>query len=341
MDIDQLIYKKLSGTANDKEIIELIEWLKKDEKNKLIYQAIEADWKGEENKVKDYKKDVWGKLEGRIHDAQNINFDAISNTKKSKSFIVALSESFYKVAAVLLILITATFFVYFFNADNSNLSEIPVKDDTLITKYNPAGIKSTIVLPDKSKVKLNADSKLIFPESFTGQYRKVILDGEAFFDVTENPEKPFIVVTKNLTTEVKGTSFNINAYDENIYVAVESGLVSTYKNNVDGLYIQPGEMAIYKPNAKSSYLTKRQFKADEIAWKEGVMVFDNSSFQEVKETLMRWYGVEIILKRDIKFEKGINGNYKNATLKSVMESISYAGKFEYKIDYKNDQLTIW
>ena len=341
MDIDSIIYKKLTGTASKEELLQLIDWIKKDNNNKLIFQEIENNWRGEQAKLQTLKQDLWSNLQEKI-DAENRAFSnsQIMTTPKKKASFIDFYNPLSRVAAILLLLVTSCIIFFILNEEASqplNVAELP----EIITKYNPVGVKSTIILPDKSKVKLNADSKLIFPKAFIGNNRKVTLEGEAFFEVTENPDKPFLVITKALTTEVKGTSFNIKAYDEQVYVAVSSGLVTSYENNENGIYIQPGEMAIYQSNGPKTTLTKRQFKEDEIAWKDGKIVFEKASFEEVKNTLIRWYGIEIKQNRHIVFKEGFKGNYQNATLESVMESISFAGEFDYKIDYKNNELTIW
>ena len=341
MDIDSIIYKKLTGTASKEEILQLIDWIKNDSNNKLIFQEIESNWKGEQVKVKAIKKEIWSDLQKKIDTENQVNSNTLTlPTPKKKGTLINFFGPFSRVAAVFLILLTSCAIFFIFNKEEVESKGIVELPETII-KYNPVGVKSTIILPDKSKVRLNADSKLIFPATFKGKNRKVTLEGEAFFEVTENPDKPFLVITKDLTTEVKGTSFNINAYYDQVYVAVASGLVTSYKNKENGIYIQPGEMAIYRSNDPQSVLTKRQFEEEEIAWKDGKIVFDKATFEEVKETLIRWYGIEIKQTRKIVFKEGFKGSYQNATLKSIMESISFAGEFNYKIDYKNDELTIW
>ncbi|MEM1134368.1 MAG: FecR family protein [Bacteroidota bacterium] len=339
MDIDELIYKKLNGTATPEEVSELIKWLNSDEKNPFIYQGIENHWKGEKENLKQYKANTWDGLLEKIHVAKKeapTPVRVVSNNKNPFSIDI------WKFAASLLILLIASYTLWI----NYKSKPVPIKQAIEVEmniRYNPAGVKSTITLPDKSVVKLNSESKLSFPKVFSGLNRKVYLEGEAFFEVEENPQKPFIIQTGELNTEVKGTSFNINAFpDRNkVSIAVVSGLVSVYDSQKE-IAILPGELALYELiDNSSNQLNKRNFESEEIAWKDGIIVFREASFTEVKETLERWYGIKIKLQRNISFQQGFTGSYEHEPLNSVMESISFAGEFHYKIDTDSNQVIIW
>ena len=335
MEIDQLIYKKLEGSISTEENAILTDWLadKNSPQNQVIFQEIERHWKSENEKLDLYKSNSWQKFQNKItepeipiHQARKTNFIGLHT----------------KIAASIILLIGAFMFWFIYQQESAQeLTE--VKQVEMITKYNPAGIKTTLVLPDKSKVKLNADSKLIFPKSFNGKTREVTLNGEAFFEIEENPEKPFIVHTGEINTEVKGTSFNVSAYpsDNNVSIAVVTGLVLSY-NKENQVYIKPGEMAVYNaPDNSDIQILKRKYNPDEIAWRDGKIIFKKSSFETVKKKLELWYGVKITTSRNISFDKGFTGNYQNESLQSIMESISFAGKFKYNIDSENKELFIW
>ncbi len=341
MDIDEVIYKKLNGQATKEELVFLIEWVKQSDKNQLVFTEIETHWQGKDKKLAQLKKDTWEQLNSSISKEEE-GKQLHREREPGKNFFL----TFRKVAATVLILLSIGLGWYYLDALVS--SHTPTSTDPIefITRYNPMGVKSTIVLPDKSKVKLNSNSKITFPKVFTGDFREVSLEGEAFFEVTKIPEKPFLVKTGSLTTEVKGTSFNINAYDmeNDIQVAVESGLVSVYCKK-DGTFLHPGEMAEYTSEegegGNGSTLKKRKFAPEEIAWKDGLIVFSSSSFQEVMEKLHYWFGVEVIQKKKIEFREGFTGKYQNRSLDEIMKSISYSANFKYKIDRQKNTLIIW
>ena len=118
---------------------------------------------------------------------------------------------FYKIAATLLLVALFTFIAFHFTKNTTE----HVKTATAITKENQRGRKSTIFLKDGSIVYLNAESSIRYPEVFPDSARIVKLQGEAYFDIARDPDKPFIVQVGNLRVSVLGTSFNINAYEEN------------------------------------------------------------------------------------------------------------------------------
>ncbi len=335
MEIDQLIYKKLEGSITTEENSILSNWLadKNSPQNQIIFQEIERHWQSENEKLDLYKANALKKFQEKIAEPAT----PIHQTRKTNFIGI-----YAKIAAAVILLI-GVFAIWFSYQQEPAQQLVEVKPVEMITKYNPAGIKTTLVLPDKSKVKLNADSKLIFPKSFNGKTREVTLDGEAFFEIEENPEKPFIVHTREISTEVKGTSFNVSAYpsNNNVSIAVVTGLVLSY-NKENQVYIKPGEMAVYnEPDNSDIQILKRKYTPDEIAWKDGKIIFKKSSFEEVKKELELWYGIKITTQRPINFDKGFTGSYQNESLKGIMESISFAGKFKYKIDIENKELLIW
>jgi ferric-dicitrate binding protein FerR (iron transport regulator) len=224
------------------------------------------------------------------------------------------------------------------------LSDKALKDDQIVSnefveKYNPKGQKLQITFTDGTKVKLNSDTKISYKKHFDPEKREVYLEGEAFFEVTKDSNRPFIVNTGNLSTRVLGTSFNIRAYPEeqNIQVAVSTGLVAVEDHSIvaqnpdnTSIILSPDEMADY--NIAQKYSKVRTIDIDKItSWSNGVLVFDDPTFDEVVYTLERWYGVEFKFERSKPVLKGYRVEHKNESLPKVLEGISFASRFEYEI----------
>lgn len=205
-----------------------------------------------------------------------------------------------------------------------------------IEKKTPKGIKTTLKLPDGSMVKLNADSKLTFPESFLSTIREVTLEGEAFFEIRKDSLRPFIVKTDKLNTSVLGTSFNVKAYaGDDVEVALVTGKVNVSGNSsvVGDVQLLPTEMAIYHHNSRS--IEKTVFNPiEKLAWRENTLYFNNSSFEDIIKTLERWYGVDFIVKRPPGIQERFTGDYKNESLKSVLKGMSFSLDFEFEIQDK-------
>jgi ferric-dicitrate binding protein FerR (iron transport regulator) len=161
----------------------------------------------------------------------------------------------------------------------------------------PAGGGYMVILPDESKVWLNASSSLRYPPVFTGSHRRVDLKGEGYFEVKHNSKMPFVVNLPNHTqVTVLGTSFNVNAYDDEpaIKTTLFEGIVRV--NSADTsryLTIEPGQQAIITPDGKMS-MVRLQNVNDASAWHNGYFEFNDETMEPIMRSIARWYDAEII-----------------------------------------------
>ena len=209
-----------------------------------------------------------------------------------------------------------------------------------VEKVSQHGQKSTIPLSDGSQVKLNSGSKLIFPKLFEGNTREVFLEGEAFFEVEKDPGSPFIVRSGDLVTTVLGTSFNIKAYpgEEAIEVTVATGKVKVQKDAAKDqdnimanqeLELTPNQQAVYSLTGDD--LTKLEVDAEKyLDWSNGTLHFEETRFEEVIVTLSRWYDVDFELMHEGLNDCLIIGEYNNASLYTVLESLKVVLGIEYQ-----------
>lgn len=157
----------------------------------------------------------------------------------------------------------------------------------------PRGGKYQVVLPDGSRVWLNAESELTYPVYFTGSTRAVTLKGEGYFEVTHRPEQPFIVKSKGQEVTVLGTHFNIKAYENEPFTetTLVSGSVRVRQSGTGAQRLLiPGEQA----KVNESILDVARISVDEqIAWKDNQFVFRNTDIRTVMRQLERWYNVEL------------------------------------------------
>lgn len=225
------------------------------------------------------------------------------------------------------------------------------------------GSRSQLTLPDGSKVWLNAGSKLDYPKQFTGKTREVKLEGEAYFDVTENKHQPFLVHTKAFTVKVLGTAFNIRAYvDEDsaatslIRGSVEVALLSNESNKI---VLRPNEKLTVpqltmrqetvsettgaQSQVSEKEIIKSQVSIDrtntivETAWISNKLSFKNMSFQQIASSLEKWFAVEIKFKNDKTKHLKLSGSFEGESLEDILTAFSVAdidgGKqFSFKKD---------
>jgi len=205
--------------------------------------------------------------------------------------------------------------------------------DIYNTIETPRGGQYQIVLPDGSKVWLNAATTLRYPANFKGlKERHVELDGEAYFEVAHNAACPFIVTAGNQTVRVLGTHFNIMAYKDEkaVKTTLLQGSVKLTSGSVSGL-LKPGE--------QGSIFNKALFvvpvKADEIiAWKNGLFVFNNTDLYTLMRQLARWYDVNIQYDAGVKSDVFFGKIERSASLTEVLKILELGG-VHFRIEGRN------
>lgn len=208
----------------------------------------------------------------------------------------------------------------------------------------PRGGRHEIVLSDGSKVWLNAASSLTFPTLFKGNIRNVSLTGEGYFEVARNLTMPFHVTINDITVEVLGTHFNVNAYSDEHSVAttlvegsvkVKSGASGNGESQT--VLLKPGEQVDL---AKDGRL-KVNHHADieqAVAWKDNNFEFNNAAIPTIMRQISRWYDVEVDYKGSIP-ERRLTGKFsRNVNLSQLVEMLRYTG-MNMKIE--NKKIIIW
>lgn len=150
-----------------------------------------------------------------------------------------------------------------------------------------------IILPDSTRITLNAGSVLIYPEAFSAKERSVYLSGEAVFEVTHSDELPFMVNTSDLTIRVHGTTFNVNAYPESRNTSAtlcEGSISATLKNNGESILMIPEERLSYDRETGKSTIS-RVNPSEDTAWKRGDMCFRSENIHAIVKAIERKYGI--------------------------------------------------
>lgn len=183
---------------------------------------------------------------------------------------------------------------------NDNVIESSTSHQTVTPEMNqlviPYGRTSEILLPDGTRVFLNAGSRLIYPNFFADKNREVFLVGEAFFDVEHNAGKPFIVQTTDIRVQVLGTQFNVSAYpsDNIIETVLTSGKVRLEQNN-SGIFsetieLSPGQLASFSKTERTTQLKNVDIE-NYTLWKENLLKFESTDLNRVLKRLERYYNI--------------------------------------------------
>nr|WP_319399515.1 FecR domain-containing protein [uncultured Carboxylicivirga sp.] len=207
----------------------------------------------------------------------------------------------------------------------------------------PYGQMSNITLPDGTVVQLNSGSHFSYTGNFTQGERTVELTGEAFFDVARDAEHPFIVKTKTLDFVVHGTSFNIQAYDDDDRInttLVEGSLGVVAKKGDEIVRLKPGQKISYNDVSKK-YSVKEVDVDLYTSWQDGIIIFRNEKLEDIAKKLERWYNVEIIIK-DQKLAKELyfGSIMKNKPIDQILEVLKRTSSLHYQIEYRSDRPTL-
>jgi len=196
----------------------------------------------------------------------------------------------------------------------------------------PRGGQYQVVLPDGTKVWLNASSSLSFPTYFSGLERRVQLKGEAYFEVAKNAHMPFKVDVKGMTVKVLGTHFNVMAYDDEqeINTTLLEGSVEL-SNSRQVQMLKPGEQATLKKSDASMDI-KKVNTAEFVAWKNGSFMFTDENIENIMRKLARWYDVEVSYKGNLSDKVFAGYISKDEHISEVLKMLELTGTIHFKIE---------
>jgi transmembrane sensor len=252
-----------------------------------------------------------------------------------------LTNYWLQAVAVVLICFCAALFA---TLRNSRKPDTAV-NYTLISA--PKGVKKQCELADGTIVYLNSGSEIRVPSNFNAKDRQVILTGEAFFTVKHDPSRPFKIHSGKLVIADIGTSFNVKAYQDEgkIKVAVESGVVSVAEGTFNNkLKMFAGAMThnqqlVY--DKKSQGHTLNNIQTSEItAWKENKLRFEDASFEEIANTLERWYGVTIKLNNNTGNFRHYTIGFNNEPVSKVLKVLQTLSGMTYEINNKSISINL-
>lgn len=321
-----VILKYIRGTASEEEKAEVDLWLKKHPDNEeallqiaRIYYACRTQ---ERIVSRDPLRAYW-KVDKKLK----------SQKKDHYAIFYRIVIELLKVAAIVLILLGGNFLLQ----KDDQMESFP----SFQTLYVPAGQRAELVLPDSTRVWLNANSKLVYSTCFKEGIRQVELDGEAYFDVKHNGDNPFVVRTKSMNVTVLGTEFNVSAYSgiEEFNIALLRGSVELNSSDRSGKYrMKAGEQIFYR---EGKYVSAQIGNMDYFKWKEGVLSFNNQPIHVIIDKLRLYYDIRIEV-TDLPFlEERYSGKFRvKEGIEQVLKVLQLEHKFTYVKDNELNLITI-
>lgn len=251
--------------------------------------------------------------------------------RKYKSSRIGIILTWTQRVAAILFIPALLSGVWYFMKQNELSKELGVLtvNQEIITQ---PGTKSHLFLPDSTEVWLNSASTLRFPSVFKGNERRINLQGEAIFKVSRNKQKPFIVGTSAMDIEAVGTEFNVSAYsgDLKLTTTLAEGKVKiTDKADASKiLFLDPGTQVNYNTSNKT-YKTETVRVEDVIAWRDGILIFNETPFYEVVAKLGRWFNADIQLSEQSIAYYRFTGTFTSESLEQVMELLTLTTPITY------------
>lgn len=308
--IEELLFSYCEGKLSGDERKHVEEWVSASKENEELAKAVhELYWAADTLSVMD-------------------KVDADKALKKAKGKLVRrkFKTVFLWAERAAAIMFIPLLSAYLLQIKNSDVAEARMME----IRTNP-GMTTAFVLPDGTNVSLNSGSILRYPEFFSKDKREVELIGEAFFDVTKDPEKRFVVkTTGDERVEVLGTSFNMEAFpgDSILSTTLLEGKVR-FVSDAGSVQMNPGEKLVYNNKTSKAKLTKTNGEA-ETAWKYGKIIFDNTPFNEVLRMLSKRFNVDFVVKNEKYRKDSFTGTFSTLRLEQVLDVFSISSKIKWR-----------
>ncbi|MBP7508474.1 MAG: DUF4974 domain-containing protein [Prolixibacteraceae bacterium] len=331
--IYSIIAKSLTDKLTEREEADLEAWRLENRENNQEYNDLVYLWSKTGSLI---LPDAIDKEKAR-----NIISKGVRPLVSSKKWIsVAI-----RIAAVfVLAIILSGIYNYFKNSNDETVNNQDSSSAVYQEIKASYGTQAKVELADGTTVYLNSGSKLKFPLSFKNKKeRRVTLDGEGFFNVTENKRQAFIVQTGKLDIRVLGTSFNVDAYSDNrlLNVALVEGSVALQKpgskKDENIMELTPNQVATLNIADNKIYKTNVSDMYKYTAWVKGRIVFFGDPIQTIVKKLEKWYNVDIVIS-DKKLENyRFTGTFIDEPLEQVLSILSLTSPMSYVVQHSNMQ----
>jgi transmembrane sensor len=329
----KLLQRYIENKCTEAEIQIVEEWISNPRNEKRVREFMEQHWLNLEHKT-DLGPDLSHVQHNLIEQIERTQTQAEFNHKIQTARKTITLGYKIRIAAAVLIVIIGTWILYLFldrfNSIPQTTAWVEAPQTTLIAKK----IKQ-LTLPDGTQVWLNAKSSLRYSPDFNGETREVFLEGEAYFDVKKDKNRPFIVYTQDIQVKVLGTAFTVKSYknDNTSETTLVRGKVRVEKYGVltkESIELLPNQRVVYTRNSEA--LQKSEVVADQrTTWKEGTLRFENEPLDNVIKTMERWYDVRIVLNEVHDAECRLTASIDRESLEEMLQLLKTTTGITYTV----------
>ncbi|WP_302306390.1 FecR family protein [Bacteroides finegoldii] len=318
---DKQIEEVLAGIATPEDAKLVAEWFTTEEGSDYLEAAMTRDSELIKNEVAD------------LYVNHDIPSRQMLEQIRKNIRVKKLKRICFRVAAVL---IPVLFIIGFYIQLNSKVDLFGTSEyeEVVVGK----GERIQIMFQDGTRVYINSDSKLKYPKKFALNTREVFLEGEAYFVVAKNKNRPFIVNLNGPAIQVVGTSFNVQDYPENkdIVVCLDEGSINLTLPTEKKYPVRPGERLIYNKESNECTISRMEDMHRLSMWKQNVIVFKDTPLPEVIKVLNRWYDVDFKIEDERALTYVYTLTSDNTLLEKVLMDLEKIApvKFDYNEDKK-------
>lgn len=315
----ELLAKKMTGELSAEESTEFNKLISTNESYRAEYEQLQDYWVQE--------TPAYPNMQGILAEIK----EQAGITQQHKS-----SYAWIRKAAAILFLALSAVFVYRFIL----LKEKPDQTAILWKEVKaPTGQLLKLTLADGSRITLNSESGIRYPQVFSGQTREVHLDGEAYFDVAEDHDHPFILHTQQMDIRVLGTAFNVKSYN-NDPVKEATLFRGSIEVNLPGqqdkkLKLKPADKIKINGSAyelgKADYYNKGDKNSLEILWMDNQLAFKNENLERIAHSMARKYGLKMIFNNPATKKLKFSGSFEKESVSEALNSLQTVTPFKYKI----------
>jgi transmembrane sensor len=325
MEYQELLRKFFSEEISDDEVKQLRIWLASNPENRRVFDRENEIWNAVANKTKMDSLKIesdWVNISSRLGIGKN-DFKTFTILRKNtlRIFIAAASVAcLMAIGAISLWL-----------SGKEAYSKIATASVICSTSE---GEKAHITLCDSTKIFMNSTSALEYNGDYNVRDRIVRLKGEAYFDVSTNPEKPFIVQTDQMTISATGTRFNILNFDseDRIEATLEEGTITVSVKGKEPLQVKSGQQIVYLKRAGK--VEVREISPDVYtSWRENKLRLNDTPFEESLRKIARKYNVKFELTNRDLLKLSYSATFIDESIEEVMEMLQTVSPISYKIYY--------
>lgn len=320
-DIEILLFKYCDGTASPHEIEQVETWMaESDEHRQEVMQIYKLLLAADTRQMQETTDMDYALL--------HVHRRMAGGERKSSVSVKRNWKFLQRWAAILFIPVTISLLVLLALATIS-------PDASLVTVSTNPGMTCTFRLPDSTLVYLNSNSTLVYPTRFTGSTRDVSLKGEAYFEVNKDADHHFVLsIPDDTKVKVLGTKFNVEAYegvDEISATLLEGNIHFFYQRKGESKYVslKPLEKVVYNTVSNTSKVVKTNCLS-ELAWKDGKIIFNNTSLKEVLKTLEKRFNVSFIVRNKEQLAYRFTGTFVTQRLEQILMNFRISSNINWR-----------